>query len=158
VLADSVLLRKPALRLYLTVGKHAETTETRQNRMNFQCKELSISDDELGFTVTFSDSKSSDDQFKSVDELMNSGEKYLLIQRSYPEEEDDLDYYYIETSETDTELSPKDKMIVKLNDTKFEINWSGDRLEIGLNLSEKEQKELRKAFKVAFKERTILLE
>jgi hypothetical protein len=49
-------------------------------------------------------------------------------------------------------------MIVKLNDTKFEINWSGDRLEIGLNLSEKEQKELRKAFKVAFKERTILLE
>jgi hypothetical protein len=125
--------------------------------MNFQCKELTISDDDFGFTVIFSDSKSSDDKFKTVEEIMNSGEKYLLIQRSYPEEEGDLDYYYIETSETDVELSPRDKMIVRLSENKFEINWSGDRLEIGLMLSAKEQKALRKAFEVTFKERTILL-
>lgn len=55
--------------------------------MNFQCVELSISDDELGFTVTFSDSKSSDDQFKTVEENMNSQKKYLLIQKTYPEDE-----------------------------------------------------------------------
>ena len=128
-----------------------------QIEMNFQCKELSISDEELGFTIVFSDSISSDDQFKTEEEIMNSGEKYLLIQRSYPEEEDDIDYYYIETSETDTELSPRDKMIVEISQEKFKINWSGDHLEIGLNLTDKEQQELRKAFEVTFEERTILL-
>src|SRR5690606_5809553 len=129
-----------------------------QIEMNFQCKELSISDEELGFTIIFSDSQSSDDQFKTEEEIMNSGEKYLLIQRSYPEEEDDdIDYYYIETSETDTELSPRDKMIVEISQEKFKINWSGDHLEIGLNLTDKEQQELGKAFEVTFKERTILL-
>jgi hypothetical protein len=125
--------------------------------MNFQCEELTILDGEFGFTITLSDSKSSDDQLKTVEEIMNSGEKYLLIQRSYPEEEDHLNYYYIETSETDTELSPRDKMIVRLSQNKFEIDWSGDHLEIGLNLSDKKLKELRNAFEVAFKERTILL-
>lgn len=88
---------------------------------------------------------------------MNSGEKYLLIQRSYSEDDDDIDYYFIETSETDTELSPRDKMIVEISQEKFKINWSGDQLEIGLNLTSKEQKELRKAFEVIFKKRSILL-
>ena len=49
--------------------------------MNFQCEELTISDDELGCTVKFSDSKSLDDQFMTIEEIMNSDEKYLLIQR-----------------------------------------------------------------------------
>lgn len=88
---------------------------------------------------------------------MNSGEKYLLIQRSYSEDDDDIDYYFIETSETDTELSPRDKMIVEISQEKFKINWSGDQLEIVLNLTSKEQKELRKAFEVIFKKRSILL-
>lgn len=131
--------------------------KTDQIEVNFHCKELSILDEELGFTIILSDSKSSDDQFKTVEEIMNSEEKYLLIQRSYPEDDDDIDYYYIETSETDTELSPRDKMIVEISHEKFKINWSGDQLEIGLNLTSKEQKELRKAFEVIFKKRTILL-
>jgi hypothetical protein len=125
--------------------------------MNFQCKQLTIADQEFGFTIIFSDSKSVDDQFKTVEEIMNSEEKYLLIQRSYPEEDDDLDFFSIETSETDTELSPRDKMIVRLSPNKFEIDWSGDHLEIGLNISDKELKKLRKAFKTSFKQRTILL-
>jgi len=102
-------------------------------------------------------SESSDEQFKTEEEIMNSGEKYLLIQRSYPEEYDDMDYYSIETSETDTELSPRDKMIVEISHEKFKIDWSGDHLEIGLNLTDKEQQELRNAFEDTFKDRTILL-
>jgi len=125
--------------------------------MNFQCKELTISDWELGFTIIFSDSKSSDDQFKSVEDIMNPGKKYLLIQRSYPEEENELDYYFIESSETNTELSPRDKMVVRLSQDKFEIDWSGDHLGIGLDLTDKEQQDLKEAFEVVFKERTILL-
>jgi hypothetical protein len=125
--------------------------------MNFQCKELSISDEEFGFTIIFSDTISSDDQFKTVEEIINSGEKYLLVQRTYPEDDHELDCYYLETSETATELSLKDKMIVEISQEKFKINWSGDNLEIGLNLTTKEQQVLRKAFEVTFRERTIIL-
>jgi hypothetical protein len=126
--------------------------------MDFHCEELTISDEELGCTVTFSDSKTSKGQFKTGKEIMSSDEKYLLIQRTYPEEEYDLDYYHIETSETDTGLSLKDKMIVKLSPEKFEINWSGDHLEIGLNLTEKEHQALKEVFEVIFKDRTIMIE
>jgi len=126
--------------------------------MNFQCEELSLSDDELGFTITFSDSKSSDDQFKTVEEILNSQEKYLLIQRTYPEDEFDFGYYYIESSETETEFNSRDKMIVRLSQDKFKIDWSNAHVEIGLNLSEIEYKELKEAFENTFSERAILLE
>lgn len=80
-----------------------------------------------------------------------------MIQRSYPEEEDDIDYYYIETSETDTELSPRDKMIIEIRPEVFKINWSRDRLEIGLNITKKEYEHLKKTLKNRFKKRLIFL-
>jgi hypothetical protein len=121
--------------------------------MNFQCKELSISDEELGCAVSFSDSKTSEDQFKTIEEILNSNEKYLLIQRTYPEDEYEFDYYHIESSETDTELNSKDKMIVKLSLEKFEIDWSGDHLEIGLNLTDIEMKNLKEILVTRFNNR-----
>ena len=124
--------------------------------MNFQCEELTISDDELGCTVKFSDSKSLDDQFMTIEEIMNSDEKYLLIQRTYPEDEYDLDYYQIESSETETELNSKDKLIVRLSPEKLEIDCSGDHLEIGLSLTDKEHQDLKEVFDVVFKERMIM--
>jgi hypothetical protein len=124
--------------------------------MIFRCKELSISDEELGCTITFSDSRSADDQFKTVGELMNSEKKYLLIQRTYPEDDFDQDYYHIESSESDLELNPQDKIIVRISREKFEIQWSGDHLEIGLNLSDKQLMNLEKVFKRAFGKRITI--
>jgi hypothetical protein len=124
--------------------------------MNFQCEEFTISDEDLGCTITFSDSKSSDDQFKSVEELMNSEEKYLLIQRTYPEDNYESDYYYLETSETDTELDSDDIMIVTMNQDRFKIDWSGAHLEIGLNLTESELKDLEEILESRFKDRVRL--
>ncbi len=124
--------------------------------MNFQCEEFTISDEDLGCTITFSDSKSSDDQFKSVEELMNSEEKYLLIQRTYPEDTYESDYYYLETSETDTELDSDDIMIVTMNQDRFKIDWSGAHLEIGLNLTESELKDLEEILESRFKDRVRL--
>ncbi len=124
--------------------------------MNFQCEELTISDEELGCTITFSDSKSTDDQFKTIDEIMNSEEKYLLIQRTYPEDDYEDDYYHIESSESDTELDSEDKMTVRLSRENFEISWSGDQLKIGLNLTDKQLKDLKEIFEIVFKERVII--
>ena len=81
-----------------------------------------------------------------------------MIQRSYPEDEFEVDYYHIESSETETELNPRDKIVVSLSHEKIEIGWSNDHIEIGLNLTENEHNELREAFENSFKERTILLE
>ena len=124
--------------------------------MNFQCEELTISDEELGCTITFSDSKSADDQFKTIDEIINSDEKYLLIQKTYPEDDYEDDYYHIESSESDTVLDSEDKITVRLSRDSFEISWSGDHLKIGLNLTHKELKDLKEIFEVVLKERVIL--
>lgn len=124
--------------------------------MNFQCKELTISDEELGFALTFSDSKSEDRQYLDIDVLINSEEKYLLIQRTYPEDEFEDDYYYIESSESERKLGCNDKMTVKLSREDFEISWSGDQLKIGLDLTDTELNELKEIFQVVFKERIIL--
>ena len=124
--------------------------------MNFQCKELTISDEELGCTIIFSDSKSADDQFKTIDEIMNSEEKYLLIQKTYPEDDYEYSYYHIESSESDTELNFEDKMTVRLSREKFEISWSGDQLKIGLDLTDRELNDLKEIFEVVFKERVII--
>src|SRR5690606_1594123 len=120
--------------------------------MNFQCEELTISDEELGCTIIFSDSKSADDQFKTIDEIMNSEEKYLLIQKTYPEDDYEYNYYHIESSESDTELDFEDKMTVRLSREKFEISWSGDQLKIGLDLTDRELNALKEVLEVVFKE------
>ncbi len=124
--------------------------------MNFQCEELTISDEELGCTIIFSDSKSADDQFKTIDEIMNSEEKYLLIQKTYPEDDYEYNYYHIESSESDTELDFEDKMTVRLSREKFEISWSGDQLKIGLDLTDRELNALKEVLEVVFKERVII--
>jgi len=122
--------------------------------MNFQCEELSISDEEFGCTITFSDSKTSEDQFMTAEEIMNSEEKYLLIQRTYPEDDDDVDNYHVETSETEVDLlSDGTEMTVEIDPERFKIELPGALLEIGLNLTDKELENLEKTLKERFEDR-----
>lgn len=121
--------------------------------MDFQCEELIIEDGEFGCTITFSDTKTSEGQFKTAEEIMNSEEKYLLIQRTYPEDDDELDNYHIESSETDIELlSDEVEMIVEIDPKRFKIQFPGAQLEIGLNLTNKELKNLERILKSRFKD------
>ena len=128
--------------------------------MNFKCVELSITDDpDFGCTIRFSDTKDKEyDENQTIEEMMTSNDKYFLIQRSYPEDLYENDFYSIETSESDIELSYLDKILIELNEDNIKINWSGDRVEIGLKLEENEIKYLRKILKKRFKERLILIE
>ena len=123
-------------------------------KMDFQCEELIIEDEEFGCTITFSDAKISDDKFKTAEEIMNSEEKYLLIQRSYPEDDDDVDNYHIETSENDIELLSDDiKMTVTIDREIFKIDWPGAHLEIGLSLTDMELKSLKEILEKRFIDR-----
>lgn len=126
-------------------------------KMNFKCEELLIEDEELGCTITFSDTKISEDKFKTAEEIMNSEEKYLLIQRTYPDDEYDLDNYYLESSEIDTQFDSDSIMTVTIEHEKFEINWSGVHLGIGLNLTEKEIITLQEILKTRFKDRIKII-
>jgi hypothetical protein len=126
--------------------------------MNFECKELNISEDpEFGCTIEFKDKIEDYSENMSIEELWNPSGKYLLIQRSYPEEEDDIDWYTIETSETEIDFSQKDKMYVKLSPKEFEIYCSGETVVIGLNLSAIEYSKLEKTLRTQFKDMVVLL-
>jgi len=88
------------------------------DKVDFICKNLSITDDpNIGCTLEFSDTL--DDEKENIDDIINSTEKYLLIQRSYPEDIDEIDWYSVESSENETELNQKDKIIIKLNSSPF---------------------------------------
>ena len=127
------------------------------DKVDFICKNLSITDDpDFGCTVEFSDSleKNTED----IDDIINSTEKYLLIQRSYPEDFDEIDWYTVETSENGTELNQKDKIIIKIKRSIFEISWSGSKLIIGLELSDSDYNNLKRTLQKKFKDKIILLD
>ncbi len=127
------------------------------HKVDFICKNLSITDDpDFGCTVELSDSI--DNENENIDYIINNTEKYLLIQRSYPEDIDEIDWYTVETSENEAELNQKDKIIIKLNSSLFEISWSGSKLIIGLELNDSELNELTKILKTRFKDKIILLD
>lgn len=51
-----------------------------KTKFDFECRELEIDDGDFGFTIIFSENLSSDDRFKSENEILNYQYHYLLIQ------------------------------------------------------------------------------
>ena len=77
--------------------------------MKLDCKEISISDDEFGCTIEFKQEK--EDEFnieKSVKEIMNSLQPYIMLQRTYGEDDFEEDFYYFETIDFDKSGELKD--------------------------------------------------
>jgi hypothetical protein len=126
-------------------------------KINFQCKELTIQNEEFGCTVTFSDSKSADDQFKTEEEIMNSNDKYLLIQRTYAEDEYDKENYHIESSESNANFDHREKIIMIINHNRLEAKWSGEEVLIGLNLKNQELENLLRVLDSEFYERITII-
>jgi len=99
--------------------------------MNFVCKEISISDEEFGCTVTFSE-KEEDNDFenqKTVDEIMDSIGEYVMLQKTYGEDEFEEDYYYLETSDFEKSGELDDFEII-LTETKFVLTTETEKYEI----------------------------
>lgn len=127
--------------------------------MNFICKELIITDDaDFGCTITFTDSIESDNTEKSISEIINTNERFFTIQRSYPEDYDEIDFYHIETSESDTELGYKDQIVIYLMINRIKIQWCSDEVEIGIDLNINEIAKLKRKIKNRFSERIIFFD
>lgn len=102
--------------------------------MNFVCKEISISDEEFGCTVTFSEKEEENDfeNQKTVDEIMNSIGQYVMLQRTYGEDEFEEDYYYFETSDFEKSGELDDFEII-LTESNFILTIENDKYEIQIH-------------------------
>ena len=112
--------------------------------MKFDCKEISISDEEIGCTLVLSEKEEEGNYSEgmTIDQIMSSIGPYLLLQRTYPEEEFEKDYYYIETSDLGNTGELKD-FIIDLYRTKFQMIHEDEIHEIGINVNDKEYENLK---------------
>ncbi len=118
--------------------------------MEFDCKEISINDEEFGCTVTFSEDP--DDGLSqmnmSIKEIMESTTgQYLLLQRTYPEDELETDYYYLETSNPD-KLGELKNFDIDLYRTRFLMKFQDDLYDLSIHISDNKFEKLKKALKI----------
>lgn len=113
--------------------------------MKINCIEISISDEELGCQVTFSENKSLGEKAAemSVQEIIDSTGEYLLIQRSYPDYEDESDYIYFETHNEEYAGELKDYEMV-LTKERFELRLRNGKIQVLINPTDKDYSELKK--------------
>ena len=102
--------------------------------MNFVCKEISISDEEFGCSVTFSENEEyiSTENQKTVDQLMNTIGQYIMIKKTYGEDEFEEDYYYFETSDFEKSGELNDFEIT-LTENKFVLTKENEKYEIQIH-------------------------
>ena len=113
--------------------------------MKLNCIEISINDEKLGCQVTFSEKKDLGEETAnmSVQEIIDSIGRYLLIQRSYPEDEFESDYIYFETHDEEYAGELVDYEMV-LSRECFELNLSNGKIEVLITPTNKEYSELKK--------------
>ena len=111
--------------------------------MNFKCRQLFVSDDELGLSITFSDLREHEKLRASE---LNINEKYLLLQVVYPENAFEDFYYSIELSDFQKSGELK-KFTIKLDRQTFWIEWDANIASIELNIPDEKFNELVKALK-----------
>ena len=113
--------------------------------MKLNCIEISINDEDLGCQVTFSENKSLGEEsaYMTTSEIIESIGRYLLIQRSYPEDEFDSNNYYFETH-NENMCGAFTNYQMKLSRTHFELEIKNDKIEISINPTEKEFNDLKK--------------
>lgn len=128
--------------------------------MKFDCKQITINNEELGCTVSFYDRKQNGEAQvdMTVDEIIKSIGEYVMLQRTYPEDDFETDYYYIETSNLDIAGELKNFKI-KLSRTKFAMTYSNKKIEIAIKPIDKKFNALKEALRIiANKQGELIIE
>lgn len=115
--------------------------------MNFKCKELSISNEDLGCTITFSDTIEKEFYKTHRYDEINEDEIYLMLQRTYPKDDYEKDYYYIELSDFDRSGELND-FTIELNENSFKIEWDTNKSGIKIDINQEEFEKLKEALKI----------
>jgi len=109
--------------------------------LNFKSKHLSISDEPFGCTITFSDTVE-----KGYSNEINMDEKYLMLQRTYGEDEFENGYYTIELSDFE-QSKDLEEFRIDLNRNLFKMEWDSNKAEIELCIDDEEFVKLKEALK-----------
>ena len=117
--------------------------------MKLECKEISISDEDFGCQITFNENEDlgSETENMSCTEIIESIGRYLLIQRSYPEDDFDDGNYYFETHDENLCGDLKD-FEMSLSRSCFELKFTEEIIEILINPTEKEFDELKRVLPI----------
>ncbi len=113
--------------------------------MKFECNKISINDEALGCQVIFSEKADAGiyPENMSLQEMIESRDKYLLLQRFYPEDEYDRDTCYMETHDQGV-CGHLKKYEMVLSKNKFELILQKGHIEISISPKEKEFEDLKK--------------
>jgi len=117
--------------------------------MNFECKKISINDEALGCQVIFHEKADAGiyPENMSIQEMIDSRDKYLLLQRFYPEDEYDRDTCYMETHDQGVCGHIK-KYEMILSKSKFELVLQKEHIEISISPKGKEFEDLKKILSI----------
>jgi hypothetical protein len=112
--------------------------------MKLKCEEISISDEEFGCMLTLSEMKDIDTSSikMTVDDVLSSRGKYVLLQRTYGEEDLESDYCYIETSDFDKSGEFKD-ISMQLWRTRLILCYENELIEVDIDINEPEYEHLK---------------
>jgi hypothetical protein len=99
--------------------------------MKFDCKSISITNNEFGCTIELADKIEEPKLEMTYDEIIDSLGEYVLLQRTFAEDEFDSDYRYFETGDMDIngELI---NFKIKLTMTEFLMKINGKKIEVSI--------------------------
>ena len=117
---------------------------SKKYEIEFECKKISVITDDLGCTIIFSE---------FVNE--NPNEKYVLLQRTFPEDEFEEAYRYLETNNHNFggELKTRE---VFLSKSKFNLKTKKGNIVLIINPTEKEYLDLKEAVQIIIWKKNIL--
>ena len=111
--------------------------------MQFDCKEILISEEEFGCSISFSEKENGfAKEHQTLEELLHATGQYVMLMRKYSEDESEDDFLYIET--TDPNKSGElQNLLMNLCPSKFSISYDKDLIEIGLTMQEHKYEEIK---------------
>ncbi|HUX59290.1 MAG TPA: hypothetical protein VMV77_20125 [Bacteroidales bacterium] len=117
--------------------------------MKFDCKEISISDEELGCQVTFSEipDLGAATENMSLKEIEESIGKYLLFQRFFPEEDFDSDELYFETNDENLCGDIEDFKIT-LSRHSVKLRLDSETIDVSINPTDDEFSDLKRVLPI----------
>ena len=131
--------------------------------MKFYCQDISISDEEFGCSISLSENR---DEYNEENadkilkmppvEVAESIGQYISIQRSYPEDEFEKDYYYFETSD-DNGSGELENFKIELYQTRFLMYKDNGIHDIDFKPSKDEFASLKKTLKKIVNDRGELI-
>jgi len=113
--------------------------------MKIDCKEISINSDDIGCQVSFSENEFLGTEIETMtdEEILESSGNYLLIQRSFPEDDFEDDYFYYETHD-ENHCGELADFNIYLNRQQFELKFITDSIVVFIKPTDEEYKNLKK--------------